>query len=206
MDKTGPRFEFRVFGQDLDTIEQRIRDRASCESTSESREIYLIDNEDRDHNVKIREGKLELKCLIERVSGLERWKPAGEWTFPLALDTIPDKLFPAASALYHISPFPASLSEKELLNHVAQGSVPLRRANLFKRRFRFTIQDCPAEIDQIRVNGAAIKSIAIESEHAEQVIALRSSLGLEAFENVAYPLAISRIMGIRPLPDEESYE
>lgn len=101
---------------------------------------------------------------------------------------------------------PASLTEKELLNHVAQGSVPLHRANLFKRRFRFTIQDCPAEIDQVLVNGAAIESIAIESEHAEQVLALRSALGLEAFENVAYPLAISRIMGIRPLPDEGNYE
>lgn len=106
MDKAEPRFEFRVFGQDLDTIGQRIRGMAPCESIGESREIYLIDNEDHDHNVKIREGKLELKYLIERTSGLERWKPAGEWGFPLALDAIPDKLFPAASTLYHVSPFP----------------------------------------------------------------------------------------------------
>jgi hypothetical protein len=205
MNETVPRFEFRIFGQDFDTIEQRIRKEAPCDSVSESREIYLLNNEDCDRNVKIREGKLEIKCLIERFNGLERWKPEGEWAFPIDLATLPDKLFPVA-ALERISPFPASLTEKELLNHVAQGSVPLYRAQLFKRRFRFTFRNCPVERDVVLVNGAAIESIAIESQHAEQVFAVRSALGLEQFENVAYPLAISRIMGIRPLPEEENYE
>ena len=205
MNEIVPRFEFRVFGQGFDTIEQRIREMAPCESTSESREIYLLNNEDCDRNVKIREGRLEIKCLIERSRGLERWEPAGAWAFPIDLGAIPGKLFPVA-ALEQVSPFPAALTERELLNHIALGSIPLYRAQLFKRRFRFTLQDCPVGIDQILVNGAAIESIAIESQHAEQVLAVRSALGLEQFENVAYPLAISRIMGIRPLPDEEDYE
>lgn len=101
------------------------------------------------------------------------------------------------------------MTERELLNHivpVSERSAPLYRANIFKRRFRFTLQDCPVETDHILVNGAAIESIAIESQHAEQVLAVRSALAMEEFENVAYPLAISRIMGIRPLPDEEDYE
>ncbi len=208
MDEIVPRFEFRVFGQGFDVAGHRIREMASCESSSESKEIYLLNDEDCDHNVKIRGGKLELKCLIERSGALERWKPAGEWSFPIDLGAIPDKLFPIA-ALERVSPFPAALTERELLNHVAQASernAPLYRANIFKRRFRFTLQDCPVEIDRVLVNGAAIESIAIESQHAEQVLATRSALGLEQFENVAYPRAISRIMGIRPMPDEEDYE
>jgi len=207
-----PRFEFRIFGQDLNSVEQRIRKVALCESLIESREIYILDGKNCDRNVKIRGGKLELKCLIERDRGLERWKPAGAWAFPVERRAIPGRLFSVA-ALERTSSFPVSLtekvSEKEFLHHIAHISPcdpPLYRANVFKRRSRFTLQGCPVEIDRVRVNGAAIESIAIESQQAGQVLAVRSALGLEEFENIAYPLAIARILGIRPLPDAEDYE
>jgi hypothetical protein len=207
-----PRFEFRIFGHDFITLEQRIRKVAPCESMVESREIYILSDENGDHNVKIRNGRLEFKRLIDRVDGLERWKPTGSLEFPIERGAIPDKLFPVA-ALERIPPSPDSLTamvnEKEFLHHIAQNSLcgpRLYRANVFKRRSRFTLQDCPVEVDRILVNGAAIESIAIESQCAEQVFAVRSALALEQLENVAYPLAISRILGIRPLPDAERYE
>jgi hypothetical protein len=202
-----PRFEFRIFGHDFITLQRRIRKVAPCESIVESREIYILNSENSDRNVKIREGKLEFKRLIDRISGLERWKPTGSLEFPIERAAIPDSLFPV-SALERTLPFPDSLTalvtEEEFLHHIAQDSLcgpRLYRANVFKRRSRFTLQDCPVEIDWILVNGAAIESIAIESQCAEQVLAVRSALGLEQFENVAYPLAISRILGIRALPD-----
>ena len=207
-----PRFEFRIFGQSFATVEGRIRTVAPCDSLNESREIYILNTENGDRNVKIREGKLEFKRLIERTNGLERWIPAGSLEFPIERAAIPEKLF-MVSALERASSFPASLigmvTEREFLHHIAQAGVrstPFYRANLFKRRSRFTIQDCSVEVDHILVNGAATQSIAIESEHADQVLAVRSALGLEQFENIAYPLAISRILGLSPLPDEEDYE
>ncbi|ARO87738.1 hypothetical protein EBAPG3_008135 [Nitrosospira lacus] len=207
-----PRFEFRIFGHGFNKMEQRIRKAAPCESINESREIYILGNENSDRNVKIREGKLEFKRLIDRVNGLERWKPTGSMAFPIERAAIPDSLFPV-SALERALPFPDSLTamvtEKEFLHHVTQDSLcghRLYRANVFKRRSRFTLQDCPVEIDWILVNGAAIESIAIESPYAEQVLTVQSALGLEQFENVAYPLAVSRILGIRPLPDAKGYE
>ena len=204
-----PRFEFRIFGHDFVTLQRRIRKVAPCESIVESKEISVLSGsrENGDRNVKIREGKLEFKRLIDRINGLERWKPTGSLEFPIDRAAIPDSLFPV-SALERTLPFPDSLTamvtEKEFLHHIAQDSPcgpRLYRANVFKRRSRFTLQDCPVEIDWILVNGAAIESIAIESRCAEQVLAVRSALGLEQFENVAYPLAISRILGIRTLPD-----
>jgi hypothetical protein len=212
MNEMVPRFEFRIFGQDFNRIEQRIRKVALCESISESKEIYILNTGNCDHNVKIREGKLELKHLIERVNDLERWKPAGIWAFPIERRAIPDNLFPVA-ALERTSPFPGSLTAKvtkrEFLHHIAQVNpcrAPLYRANVFKHRVRFTLEDCPVEIDRILVNGAAIESVAIESQCAAQVLSVRSALGLEQFENTSYPLAVSRILGIRPLPDAEGYE
>lgn len=207
-----PRFEFRIFGHDFNTLEQRIRKVAPCESINESREIYILSDENSDRNVKIREGKLEFKRLIDRINGLERWKPTGSLGFPIERAAIPDSLFPV-SALERTLAFPDSLTamvtEKEFLHHIAQDSLcgpRLYRANVFKHRSRFTFQDCPVEIDWILVNGAVIESIAIESQFAERVLAVRSALGLEQLENVAYPLAISRILGIRPLPDAKGYE
>ena len=212
MNEIVPRFEFRIFGQGFDRIEQRIRKVALCESISESKEIYILNTGNQERNVKIHEGKLELKHLIERVNGLERWKPAGIWAFPIERGAIPDNLFPVA-ALERTLLFRSSLTEKvtetEFLHHIAQAGscrATLYRANVFKHRVRFTLEDCPVEIDRILINGAAIESIAIESQCAAQVLSVRSSLGLEQFENISYPLAISRILGIHPLPDAEGYE
>ena len=89
MNEIVPRYEFRLFGTCLGMAEQRLRALAPCESISESREVYLLDG-DRVHemNVKIRRGKLELKRLIDRHRGLERWRPAGQWAFPVAADTL----------------------------------------------------------------------------------------------------------------------
>ena len=84
------------------------------------------------------------------------------------------------SALERVSSFPASLigmvTEREFLHHIAQAGVrstPFYRANLFKRRSRFTIQDCAVKVDHILVNGAAIQSIAVESGHAEAQVGQR---------------------------------
>lgn len=78
MDETVARFEFRTFAPHMGTTEQRVRALSPCDSISESREIYLLDCENAlENNVKIRDGRLDLKRLVERRQGLERWKPAG---------------------------------------------------------------------------------------------------------------------------------
>ena len=205
MNEIVPRYEFRLFGTCLGMAEQRLRALAPCESISESREIYLLDS-DRVHemNVKIRRGKLELKRLVDRHRGLERWRPAGQWAFPVAPDILRDTLWP--DALPDQGTPPATmLSANDLLRLVAQRDVSLRRANVAKRRFRFSLPVCRAELDQLLVNGAATESLALESEDPQALLELQSTLRLEDCENQCYPLALSRILGITPLPGEEAY-
>ena len=91
------------------------------------------------------------------------------------------------------------------MNELVRNSDVLRRANVSKHRVRYSAGECSAEVDKILVNGALIRSVAIESEDAAAVIALRRELGLVECENVSYPLAIARIMGLEPLPDEDRY-
>lgn len=202
MNATRPRFEFRIFGTCLGMAEQRMRAIAACEAITESREVYLLGRDTCfDRNVKIREDKLEFKQLIEHYQGLQRWRPAGQWDFPVAPGTI-DEILKSGDVLKQAAVRGARLSRDELLRLVAQPAVRLHSASVYKRRFRFTLAACSAEYDQLLVNGAAVESVAIESVEPLAVLELQATLRLDDFENQSYPLALSRILGITPLPGE----
>jgi hypothetical protein len=205
MNDVVPRFEFRTFAPCLGMVDQRLRAMAGCPEISESREIYLLGRDGvRDTNIKLRRGRLELKRMIERRHDLERWRPAGQWAFPVARDTIRVALRPGATR-EQLTDLPARVSSRDLLHWVARPGIPLYRANVWKRRFRFALQGCRAELDQLLVNGAAVESVAVESEDAQAVLELCAALRLEDCENQSYPLLLSRILALTPLPHEEDY-
>lgn len=194
-----PRFEFRIFATGLGMAEQRMRAIAPCDAVAETREIYLIGHRlGLDGNVKIRHGKLELKRLIEHYQGLQRWQPAGQWEFPVAPVTIADILNQAVDQQ-------APLSRDELLGLAAQPVAQLHRVNVYKLRFHFILGECHAEYDRLLVNGAATESIAIEAGDPQAVLQAQSALHLGDYENQSYPLALSRFLGIAPLPREQDY-
>jgi hypothetical protein len=183
--------------------EQRIRAMAACEAITESREVYLLGCDTGfDRNVKLRKGKLEFKQLIERYQGLQCWRPAGQWDFPVAAGTI-DDILGSGGVLSRAADPDALLSRDELLRLVAQPAIHLHRASVHKRRFRFALAACRAEYDQLLVNGAAIESIAVEAVDPEAVLEVQARLRLDDFENQSYPLALSRILGITPLPSKD---
>ncbi len=201
-----PRFEFRIFSHSLRLAEERIRAMASCEEINESKEIYLLNQANiRDHNVKIRHDQLELKRIVERHQGLERWRPAGRWTFPVARSIFYEALWPNASTKQLVAELPDRLSRSDLLGFVARPTSTLYHANVRKRRYRFRLAGCRAELDHMLINGAAIESIALESEDPRAVLELRTALRIQDFENQSYPLALSRILGLTPLPGGENY-
>jgi hypothetical protein len=204
MDEPVARFEFRTFSQCFDMTEQILRAMASCDSISESREIYFLDDDNNyERNLKIRDGKLEQKRLVENYQGLQRWQPAGQWSFPVTSATLRELLGPNVNL--DSDSLPGTLTKDGLLGFIAQADIPLSRANVFKRRFRFSPGNCKAELDQLLVNGAAIQSVAIEAEDRHALLALRIALQLEDRENLAYPQALSRILGKASLPDEQDY-
>ena len=203
MNDIAARFEFRIFGTSLGMAEQRMRAYAPCEAITESQEVYLLKRDPAcERNVKIRHGRLELKQLIDQYQGLQRWRPGGQWEFPVTPGTLDDILM-SGGVLGQTAGTDTRLSLSDLLRLVAQPAVPVHRASVHKRRFRFTLAACSAEFDQLLVNGAAIESIAIESVDPEAVLEVRATLRLDDFENQSYPLALSRILGIAPLPRED---
>jgi hypothetical protein len=194
-----PRFEYRAFGQGFGRVEERIRAGRICENITESEESYLLQPDAYDRNVKLRSGRLELKTLLEEHEGLQRWAPSGQWPFPVTAKDLAGEVFAVLDSRVWGAPG-ERLDQEALLRHVEVAGREIVRAELFKRRFRFEVAGCAAEIDEILVNGAAVRSVAMESEDPQGLLRAVVQVGLDAYENTAYPLALARILGMATSP------
>ena len=83
-----PRFEFRSFGQHFDRAHQRMA-RLSVPVPEKvwersSDEVYIISAANDMNNTKIRDGKMDIKTLVQTVQGLEQWNPLMKGEFPIS--------------------------------------------------------------------------------------------------------------------------
>ena len=198
---TQPRFEFRIFGNNLDSYENRIKELAPKEMTRQMDSIYLLTAWKRKNNIKIREGVMDIKNLEQQHEGLQQWNPFLVGEFPLPAEVIKRVVFPALgieSPVYSRK----SYSLKQFLNEIVIVDPDLAVSYVWKTRHAYTIGGCITEIAEIKVNGASIKTICIEAEDPQKVITAKEMLGISSeLENVSYPLALKRIMGLAKLPE-----
>lgn len=196
-----PRFEFRIFGNDLSKIEHKINELSSREMIRQMDSVYLLTPWKRKNNVKIREGIMDIKVLEQEQVGLEQWNPFLVGEFPLDADVIKTVVFPALgveSPVFERKKY----SLKQFISEVVTIDPDLSVAYVWKTRQAFTVAGCITEIAEIKVNGTSIKTICIESEDADKVIEAKKLLGIGSkVENVSYPLALKRIMGLTTLPE-----
>ena len=198
------RYEFRLFAPDLAEVEARLRARAAPSRYRESLETYLLIPGRSDLNLKIRDGVLELKRLLQRERGLEQWHPEFRQEFPVSVNRLSERL----EGHLNLAEPPSELGDWDaarFVHWVADPYIGVGVASLFKQRFGFELDGCLVEIDRLLVNGASLMSAAIESPDAEAVLALRNNLALQARENVGYVLALERVLGRTPLPAGEFY-
>lgn len=196
-----PRFEFRAFAQHFGRVAERLRERSCPPAITESTERYLIAAGAHAHNVKIRRGTLEIKALVERRGRLERWAPTAAQAFPLSAHFVTSTLLPVLG-VDALDGAPGHLRADALLDALAWPRHPVWVAFVFKRRYRFRVDECPAELDEVLVNGGAVRSLAAECTDADALAALVDGLGLGDYENVSYPRAIRRLTGLEAWPCE----
>jgi len=194
-----PRYEFRTFAQNFGRVEDTIRSLSRCEKYRESREIYILSVDNNENNTKIRDDKMDIKVIVKEEQGLEQWAPRMKGEFPMVVETIRDEVFPALGVpvpWFERSRYTLDQFQYELI----RPHKDLSAAQVIKRRFGFTVNGCITEIADLLVNGAAIRTVAVESEDPEAVLHAMEILGLGAYENVNYLLAIKRIIGMEPVP------
>ena len=199
MNQIIPRYEFRTFAQNFGMVETRMRKFSRCEQIRESSEIYIVSAANNENNTKIRDRKMDIKVLVETKQGLERWNPRMKGEFPMKTEMIKNEVFPA----FGVQEPKFKRDEYTLdqyLNEIIMPHPQLTAAQVFKRRFAFTINGCITEIAQLLINGAAIQTVAVELEDVAAILKAIDILGLTEYENINYLRAIKRIIGLEPLP------
>lgn len=171
----------------------------SCAQGGGGALIYVLSAGNSENNTKIRDDKMDIKVIVNEEQGLEQWAPRMKAEFPMAVETIRDEVFPAFGV--PVPEFERSRYTLDQFQHeLVQPHRDLSAAQVFKRRFGFTVNGCITEIADLLVNGAAIRTVAVESADSEAVLHAKEMVGLREYENVNYLLAIKRIIGMEPVP------
>ena len=204
-DRTGPgspdpaagpeivaRWEWRTFGDGFGTADERLRDVAP-QRIHESDELYLLSLNGSD-TVKVRDGLLDIKHLVQvSHDGLERWMPVMKAEFPLAAGDM-NALLTALGVAIPSPPHAASTPDA-LVAELVDPDPGLMAVSVHKRRRRFTLDGCMVELTDVITDNGDTRTLAVESEDAQRVLATVRSLGLDRHANLSYPRALRELAG-----------
>jgi exopolyphosphatase/guanosine-5'-triphosphate,3'-diphosphate pyrophosphatase len=189
----GGRWEWRVFGESVGAAESHFA-ALPVEHVQESDELYVL-SPARDATVKVRHGLMDVKRL-QRVGfdGLQQWAPTMKAEFPIPAAQVRE----VAAALR--IPVPTlvrtAYTLPQFLEELVDPNPALHAVPVEKKRVRFTLGGCSAEVTEVRAGWHEAKTIALESEDPEAVAAAVRELGLESAPNVSYPAGLTAILGI----------
>ncbi len=204
MNEIKPRYEFRAFAQSLGIVEENIRRQSPMTQYRESLEIYIMSAGNDENNTKIRNELMDIKVLVRRDQGLEQWNPRMKGRFPVTDKSIAEEIFPAFGVTTPTLQRD-TYTLKEFLQEIIEPHPQVAAVNVFKQRYGFEIQGCTTEIAEVYINGARIKTACLESDDKNAVLAAVEDIGLDKFANVNYLLAIKRVIGMAPLPEQVYY-
>jgi exopolyphosphatase/guanosine-5'-triphosphate,3'-diphosphate pyrophosphatase len=187
-----PRWEWRTLGERFETA-QSVLTAQAADRPQDSDEIYLLSVHS-DASVKIRDELMDVKHLV-RVSddGLELWTPVMKAAFPLSADdaaSVLTTLGVAAPTLQR-----ATYTLDELENELVRPNPELRAVRVHKRRMRFTVDGCMAELTELGVEQRTTNTIAIESPDPALVVATIHELGLDGRRNVCVAKGLKALLG-----------
>jgi exopolyphosphatase / guanosine-5'-triphosphate,3'-diphosphate pyrophosphatase len=185
-----PRWEWRTFGMRFGAAEDAFAALVPS-GIQESDELYLLS--EAGDNVKVRDDLMDIKVLVEvDAQGLEQWRPVMKAGFPLAAPDVA-KVFESLRL-----PVP-SLSRDaytldQFVSELAEPGGTMRAVTVHKRRVRYTVGGCTAEVSDVVADGRPTRTIAIESEDAAAVIAAVRSVGLGGYVNTSYPRGLAALI------------
>src|SRR5215207_37390 len=190
-----PRWEWRVFGPDLGAAEDAFA-ALTPGPAQDSDELYLLSAAN--SNVKVRDDLLDIKLLREvDADGLERWEPVLKQGFPLPAAQVPAVLDALGI------PLPPRLAREaytlgQLLAELVERSGQARAVRVHKRRVRYRLGGCMAELADLEVGGQPVRTSAIESDDPAAVLAAVRQVGLDGQGNTSYPRGLAALVDAAP--------
>ncbi len=199
---SAPRFEFRAFGQDFDRVHHRMG-RFSVPVPEpvwerHSDELYIVSQHSDTHNTKIRDGKVDIKALVQTLEGLEQWRPVMKGTFPLTEAVMRADVAPAFGV-----PWPPTADQDwdfEAFRHFVDAQPGLQAVHVRKQRFGYLVHDTICEYAVVLINGARVVTVATESTDRAALHRTIVDTGMTGLENINYLHAIKRVLGMHPTP------
>jgi exopolyphosphatase / guanosine-5'-triphosphate,3'-diphosphate pyrophosphatase len=188
-----PRYEFRIWGQNLAGLRDQLQRLGAAPRTESSKETYLISAATDRCNAKIRRDLMDIKVLIGTERGLEQWKPVLKAEFPLERSVIAAQIFPAlelAAPQLSCERYPM----KEFLGEIIGAQPRITVLDVSKTRLQFSVDECQAEFASVTINNLARDTVALESADADAVLRLTRRLGLEGAPNTSYIRAIKDLL------------
>jgi exopolyphosphatase/guanosine-5'-triphosphate,3'-diphosphate pyrophosphatase len=194
MTEIRPRWEWRSFGRRFGVAEERLA-RLAPNGVQESDEIYLLSGAG--ENVKVRDALMDIKVLREvNADGLEQWTPVMKAGFPLpaaeAVKVLEALRLPVPTSV------PASYTLDEFIGQFAAPGGAIRAVKVHKRRTRYTVGGCMAELSEVVANGKPTGTLAVESEDAAGVMRAVRELGLGGYTNTSYPRGLAALIDDAP--------
>ena len=194
MDKIIPRWEWRAFGESFGEAEKQFA-ALPAGDIEESDELYLLSSV-LDDNVKVRYGLMDIKKLEQvNADGLEQWKPVMKDSFPLPA-TEAKKVFEVLGV-----PAPPMSRTDYTLDQFVDELVPaaknLMAVRVHKKRTRYKLDGCMAELADINADGKETRTVALELEDPARVIATVRKLGLGSLKNTSYPRGLKQLVGMK---------
>ena len=187
-----PRWEWRTFGERLVTAGRPLA-AVAPEQVHESDDLYLVARHGDDTAVKLRDGLVDVKRLVgASESGLEQWVPVMKEPFPLSAAS-----FSQVLSYLRIRPIALDRPDYALeeLLELARASEEIVPVEVSKRRTRYRIGGCMAEVTKARTDHGTAWTIAVESEDPARVVATAAELGLASLPNVSYPRWLRMLEG-----------
>ena len=185
-----PRWEWRAFGRSFAAAEERFGAQPP-ERVQESDELYVL-SKTVDENVKVRDGLLDVKQLENvNADGLEQWVPVLKEPFPLAASTAAAVLERLAVPVH--SPEHDQYTLDEFVRELVAPSPALLAVQVHKRRQRYTVGGCMAELTDLRTDVGETRTVAVESDDPDRVIATVRELGLASFPNTSFPRGLKAL-------------
>lgn len=190
------RYEYRVWGKHRKA--RKILARLAAETTEQEIDDCYLLGADPGWNAKVRGHTLKLKRLVSEDRGFEQWR--SRWirsadSAPTPFDDLFDELRlgrPAKGKSFNIERAVAAL-------HPGSGVRPVF---VTKHRTRYRIGNLLAEVTDIEIKGdtaesvkapnerKVLRTLSIEGDDLEELVALRKQLGLKGEPNVAVHQAI----------------
>ncbi len=193
-----PRFEFRTFGHDFAESSKLMADLSIRVPENvryrKSDEIYIVSHYNNVNNIKIRDGKIDIKNYVQTIKGLEQWNSLMKEEFPISITILKNDVFPAFQV-----EMPKLAKEKYSMSEfleMIEVSPDLQAVRVYKERFGYMVNDTICEVVNVLINSVKVVSINSESTEIENVLKTLDDLKLNQFENINYLNVIKRVIGM----------